>query len=237
MIEQDGQSPVVADPNVVILYNPEQDYARYEVDRRGDHCAWYAMPEEVMAVALSDGRFNSTHVAVEAGAYLHHRLIVDYLRRATSPDPLLVEEAAMSVVDRVVRGIATSTGSGKRDATTARHEALVRDAQLLMAHNYRMAMDLTSIAREVGSSPYHLARVFRRLTGRTIHRHLMQLRLRSALVDLLATTADLASIAHDSGLSSHSHLSRMFTDQFSTPPSRIRLIAHVEEQLRKIVKA
>jgi AraC-like DNA-binding protein len=72
------------------------------------------------------------------------------------------------------------------------------------------------------TSPCHLARVFRESTGTSIHQYLLRLRLALALRRLLASEADLATIASDLGFSSHSHFSARFRALFGTTPTEIR---------------
>ena len=72
------------------------------------------------------------------------------------------------------------------------------------------------------ASPYHLARVFRETTGTSIHQYLLRLRLGLALRRLLASEADLATIASDLGFSSHSHFTARFRALFGTTPTELR---------------
>jgi AraC-like DNA-binding protein len=62
-------------------------------------------------------------------------------------------------------------------------------------------------------SPFHLTRVFRELTGRTLTQYLHDLRLRAA-VDRLGE-ASLARLAADLGYCSASHFSDRFRDTFA----------------------
>jgi transcriptional regulator GlxA family with amidase domain len=67
---------------------------------------------------------------------------------------------------------------------------------------------LSALAKRVYSSPFHLARLFRRYAGVPLHRYQTMARLTAALDDVLDTSRDLATVGVDFGFSSHSHLHR-----------------------------
>jgi AraC-like DNA-binding protein len=83
-------------------------------------------------------------------------------------------------------------------------------------------MTLPELARRVGASPFHLARVFREETGLPIHRYLVHLRLALAWDRLLDGDESLSTIAHAVGFSSHSHFSTVFRRVFARSPSSLR---------------
>jgi AraC family transcriptional regulator len=68
----------------------------------------------------------------------------------------------------------------------------------------------------------HFARMFRRHTGASLHRHLLRLRLRAALERIVATLDDLAAVALDVGFASHSHFTDAFRREFGRAPSEVR---------------
>ena len=73
----------------------------------------------------------------------------------------------------------------------------------------------------VGASPYHLSRVFRTVTGHSIHQYRMQLRLRAVLAGL-ATGQPITDLAMSCGFASPSHLSQLFRRCFKIPPSQLQ---------------
>ena len=85
-----------------------------------------------------------------------------------------------------------------------------------------MTSDLAELARLVGSSPHHLSRAFRRVTGRTISAYRNELRVRSVLGDLAAGEADLAQLASRYGFADHAHLTRTVRRYAASPPSALR---------------
>src|SRR5262249_48871565 len=95
-------------------------------------------------------------------------------------------------------------------------------AMALLARQFREPLALADIASAVGSSPFHLCRLFRRETGLSIHRYLSRLRLRAALELLPEYNGELTRLAVDLGFSSHSHFSDVFHREFSLAPSELR---------------
>ena len=76
-------------------------------------------------------------------------------------------------------------------------------------------------------SPFHLTRVFRELTGRTLTAYLHDLRLRAA-VDRLGEES-LSRIAADLGYCTPSHFTDRFRTAFGVPPSQLRNLMEAGE--------
>lgn len=109
-----------------------------------------------------------------------------------------------------------------RPRTEERHREQVEAARTLVESRFREPLRLDEIAEAVGSSPYHLARVFKRKTGLPIHRYLQRTRLRVALEAVMSGCGSLTALAFDLGFSSQSHFTSTFTREFGVPPSRVR---------------
>ena len=69
---------------------------------------------------------------------------------------------------------------------------------------------------------HHLSRIFQHHTGFTIHRYLVQLRMRQALERLAGGEQNLTMLALDLGFSSHSHFTDAFRREFGCAPSAVR---------------
>jgi AraC-like DNA-binding protein len=98
----------------------------------------------------------------------------------------------------------------------------VEGVKTFLGREFRGPLRLDGIAAAVGSTPAHLGRVFRRVTGTSIHTYLTRLRLRAALEPVMAGADDLSGLAHDLGFSSHSHFTYAFRREFGCPPSQLR---------------
>lgn len=81
---------------------------------------------------------------------------------------------------------------------------------------------MTEIAGAVHCSPFHLARLFRRQTGTSLHRYRTALRMTQALARLSQGESDLSRLAADLGYASHSHFTSVFRRTFDTTPNQMR---------------
>ncbi|MEO0424946.1 MAG: helix-turn-helix transcriptional regulator [Pseudomonadota bacterium] len=236
IIEQAGAKPVVADPNTAVLYNDHQPYRRTANHALGDRCEWFAYGAATVVQAIAgadpsvhdreDRPFHTNHAFPDRMTYLHQRELVHYLERTARPDPLFVDEVALSLLQRVVGG---SPGRGKRPGSRAkaRKEELADAARQLLAREVGGALSLSELAQRVGCSEFHLCRAFSASVGTTLHRYRDQLRLRSALQRLSEAGESLTAIALDLGYSSHSHFTSRFHRAFGLTPSRYRANASV----------
>jgi AraC family transcriptional regulator len=98
----------------------------------------------------------------------------------------------------------------------------VEQTRALLASAPARRWDLYTIGRRVRCSPYHLARQFRALTGESISRYLLRLRLALAVDRLAQGEADIGRLAVDSGFAHHSHFTARFRGAFGMTPARAR---------------
>jgi AraC family transcriptional regulator len=241
VIEHAG-GPVVATPNHVMFYNPNQTYRRRLLNPTGDHCAFLVVDERLLADAgLRELRFPVSHGPVEPRTYLLQRLVLRAAGPRSGADRLLVEEALCRVLGEAVASGLRLAGAGRRtrQATTSGHAELVEATKELLAVRLGERLTLGEIARAVHSSPFHLARVFRARTGFTIHGYRNQLRLCSSLERVFEPDADLGLLARRLGYSSHSHFTVSFRRAFGRPPSAVRRAGRSRDlvELRTIVEA
>lgn len=228
-IEHEGGRRFVADPTLVTFYNAGQRYRRYRLDPGGDRGDWFAVApsaaEDVVAawdpaVEPRGGRvFPFTHGPSDRASYLWQRAIFEHVCRTPQPDALLVEESVLTVLDRVV-GLAV----GRRTAVAGRDRDRDRvdAAQCLLADRFTEALSLHDLATHSGCSPFHLARLFRQVTGHSLHGYRTELRLRSALDGLASPSCELVTLALSLGYSSHSHFTSVFRHAFGVTPSEVR---------------
>jgi AraC-like DNA-binding protein len=191
--------------------------------------------------------------------YLEQRRIFARLRaaqgRREGVDSIEVEERVLSLVSRAIRSASVRNGDGgsgvgrrRRGSRTAgpralrQRQAIADAARALIGRRFRERLDLATIAREIGSSSFHLARSFHEVTGTTVHAHITVLRLRAALEYLALEPRagrtgprafameprvfrpgdSLAFVALEVGFSSHSHFTAAFRRAFGVTPSRAR---------------
>jgi AraC-like DNA-binding protein len=216
---------VVTDPGVVTLYNRGDDYRREALCGRGDECEWFSVAPEILEEAVhgvpgaaGEARpFPVSHVFSTNAVFLQQRRVVSALLCGQPLDPLCVEEAVLNLLD----GLVSQSLHGPVSNVTERHVQLVCRARRILAARFTERLRLAQLAGACGVSPWFLARIFRRVTGTTVHDYHERLRLRAAL-DPVSAGHDLSALAHDLGFASHSHFTESFRRAFGVPPSGFR---------------
>lgn len=223
-VEVDG-CRMVADPASVVFHNPGQEYRTRSAPGlpQASTVVWIreaALLEILAQVGTSHaGRFPSPIAPLEPRAALAHYRLRTLLEEATA-SPLAVEEASLQLAAEVLGGGHNERGTPPRRA----HRELVHSVQELLARRFRERILIEDIARGVGSSPFHLSRVFSRDAGIPIHRYLTRLRLFAALEQMADGERDLSRVGLDAGFSSHSHFTTAFRREFGCPPHTVRAL-------------
>lgn len=230
-IEHEGRDAFVADANTVTYYNRGQRYRRRKISWRGDACEWFAVAPETIAETLAAHEpaaidrprdpFPFTHGPSDPDSYLRQRTVFHHVSKERRPDRLFVEEAVISILADVT-ALAYARQQPKPARPRRREVDVIEAARDVIARRFKENVSLSDIAREVESSVFHLARVFRSRTGFSLHTYRNQLRLRSALERLREPGVDLTAIALDLGFSSHSHFTETFRRAFGKTPSLVR---------------
>jgi len=214
-----GAAPFQADATVATVYRPGQEYARRPVDAAGDRCDYFVPGPDVLRDA--EPLFAERRVGTPGSLYFRQRAVVRRVLEARPEASLAVDEAIVEVI-----GAAADTVVRPRRRTgdsSARHREWVAHAQFLLARNPGADLTLTVIALRVGCSAFHLCRVFRARTGRSLHEYRMEFRLRASL-DRLEQGDDITSVALALGFSSHSHFTSAFRRRFGRAPRDYRAV-------------
>jgi AraC family transcriptional regulator len=194
-----NKDQVVAESTRVLFFNRHETYRVLHPIAGGDSCT-------------ASSAYVALHLHRLRRLLLSHRQV----------DPLLIEETCGSLLqgsmaDAYERGRMTRQPVGR--ATRQAHRDLVDATRIVLAQKFREKLCLGDIARAVFSSPFHLARIFRRETGLSLHRQLTRLRLHHALEHLANGKPDLTMLALDLGFSSHAHFSHAFRREIGSAPS------------------
>jgi len=83
-------------------------------------------------------------------------------------------------------------------------------------------LSLEALARQIGFSPYHFARLFRQTTGESPHQFVLRQRIARAQRLLTEGGMPLAHVAVESGFADQSHLTRAFKRQLGLTPRAYR---------------
>ena len=226
IIEHAGGERFVSSPAVAPLYNCGQEYRRRRLSEEGDFCDWFAIAPETLRelvdgrAADSDRPLRRSHVRVDPRLYLRQRSVVDHLLRGAA-DALFVEETMLHVFRRLLAAPAVPEPAVPSPA----RRDLAQGAAELLSRTFPRNWSLTRIARDLGTSPFHLARTFKRSLGVTIHQHRLALRLHASLELLRDTPTGISDIALDLGFADHSHFTVSFRRRFGVTPSAWRKTA------------
>jgi AraC family transcriptional regulator len=208
---------VVADPCTVLVLAAGEDYRVTHPADGGDACTVLAFPPEITQEALGQSRVS--HGILRAGTQLAARRLVVALRQDSAG--LRTAEVAMQLLKAIAADV-TGQALAQRLGPLARRRA--EEVRALLACDPGAAWRLDHIARAVHCSPFHLARQFHAVTGETIWRYLLALRLTLALERIAAGETSMARLADDLGFAHHSHLTACFRVRFASTPSKMRTI-------------
>ena len=229
-----GREALVVGPAQVLFQNAGEPYRVIHPVPGGDRCTVLRFSATALTEALAgyepasrerpDAPFRIGHGPVGLPVLLRLHRLRQRLRRGEA-SPLEAEEEAFEVLRRAAGDAYRARGTpseARLPGTVAHRRRLVEAARLRIASRPGDEHSLTRLAREVGGSPFHLARIFRQETGLPIHRYLTRVRLALALARLEQGESNLSALALDLGFSSHGHFTAVFRSAFGAPPSRLR---------------
>lgn len=232
-IQHDGKRPFVADLQLATIYNRGQQYTRRAIGDGGDRGEWFAVSEEVAReiVATSDGLaasagerpFAFQWAPVDSALFLHQRGFARQLRHGAL-DALQLEEGVIGLVSAVLANArrAQCRAAPPPPRSGARQQLLVGRAKAHLLHHASENTSVTVLAQFLGTSPYHLCRVFRAHTGLSLHQYRVQHRLRSSIERVISCNESLSSVAADLGFASHAHYTSVFRRHWRTTPSQLQ---------------
>ncbi len=214
-----------------ILFHPAGcTIERRQANGERDLAFWFAIDPAIFEEALGrcgyDGQFPVDALASDPSIHLR---IVALLKCIDDEqiDSLEIESRALSLLDSICCSMHT-LGRSTRDLVVreqAKHKArrLVDNAKAYINENLTSNNGLADVARATGVSSYYLCRLFKSVCGLTVHEYKTRQRLVHVFEALTnGAGADLARLALDTGFSSHSHLTRIFTRRYGIAPSRFR---------------
>jgi AraC-like DNA-binding protein len=229
------KNQLVAEPTCVLFFNRHETYRVSHPTAGGDNCTAIHFKEKALVDFLSsidpgvaespDRPFRFAAVASSASLALNLYRLRRLLLSQRPVEPLIVEEICASLLADSVGGAYEQRGGilqSVRESTRQAHCDLVDATRVVLAHRFRDKLSLSELARAVFSSPFHLARIFRRETGTSLHRQLKRLRLRFGLERLANGRPDLTMLALELGFSGHAHFTEAFRREFACTPSEFR---------------
>jgi AraC-like DNA-binding protein len=176
----------------------------------------HVRPSSSLLEELRLPRARWTTVPLTTRAYLRFRLAVEAATRGET-DGLELGEACLSLFAAIPERAAQDS----KPPTQSRHVELVEDTKALLLRRFRESLSLHEVAKAVGTSAFHLARLFGRHTGLTLHGYRTRTRLLHALDRLEEARGTLTDLALDLGYSSQSHFTDAFRRAFGAPPGSV----------------
>jgi AraC-like DNA-binding protein len=233
-IQHEGSRPFLADPNLATIYNRRQRYVRHAASPAGDRCDWFGVSESVareivaaydQAAAESERPFQFEWASSPAPLYYRARQLLARARRHALCT-MEAEEGVMDLVATLLEGAyaALPKPKARRRVAVARHRELADAARAALAHCPERNTSVHELAERLGTSPFHLCRVFRACTGRTMHGYRNELRVRFAMERLAAGNGrePISGVAHDLGFASHAHFVLAMRRHVGVTPSAVR---------------
>ena len=221
----------VADPNQMLFFNQSEVYRIMHPYECQVECTAFDFRSDILqeAVSANGGEkpsnrpFKNWHALSQQSVFhLLHQLRQSFL--AAHEDASQLEEWSLTLLAAVMgsSNAGPPNKPARRSVTERAHRELAMRACLVLSANYERNLGLDNLALSVGSSPFHLARVFHGKVGLSMNQYRNRLRVRVALGRLLQGEADLARLAVDLGFASHSHFCDVFHKIVGVTPSECR---------------
>ncbi|MEV4252073.1 helix-turn-helix domain-containing protein [Spirillospora sp. NPDC049652] len=173
------------------------------------------------AGALARRRDGEWAFPVGAAVGLRHRELLGAC--GAGADRLEIEERLHVLLEVLLAQPPAGTGDTHGSAATRSHHRRLASTVQEALNSGHLTTGLDELAGLVGSSPKHLSRVFRRVTGRTITAYRNELRVRAVLEDLAqGRDTRLAELAAEYGFTDHAHLTRTIRNHLGECPSSLR---------------
>ena len=121
------------------------------------------------------------------------------------------------------------------DRTTIGKNDIVYQAVNYIATNFRNPLSLTSMASDLGYSPYTLSRVFSGTFHKNFNQYLNEIRLEYAVSLLLYTNQTITDVYMNAGFESQRTFNRVFLEEYRLSPrdyrkqNRVHALKNIEE--------
>jgi len=212
---QEGGRTVIVEAGTALLAQADLAYRAAHPFGCGD-TGCHVRPSPALLEELQLPRAPWTAIALPTRAHLRFRLAVEGVA-LSGADGLELEEACLSL-------LAATPDLSVIDAwpaTRPRHADVVDETKALLLRRFGESLSLDEVARAVGLSPFHLARLFRRHTGFSLHGYRTRIRLLHALDRVGEARGALTDLALELGYSSQSHFTDAFRRAFGVPPGAL----------------
>lgn len=143
------------------------------------------------------------------------------LEQPTATGQLYAQTAAQMLAVHLLRYYTTPTQRIKEVSQGLTQRQIGQVTDFVRAH-LNQDLSLAALALQIGFSPYHFARLFRRTTGESPHQFVLSQRIERAKHLLREADLPLAQIALASGFANQSHLTQTFKRSLGITPAAYR---------------
>lgn len=141
----------------------------------------------------------------------------------THAGKLYAQTAAQMLAVHLLRHYASIDITPKVPQTGLTRQQINRVTEFIRVH-LTDDLSLEELARQVGFSSYHFARLFRQAIGESPHQFVLRQRLERAETLLKKTDLSLTDVALESGFANQSHLTQVFKRRLGLTPKAYRLM-------------
>lgn len=223
---------IIATPAQLMLYTPGEPYRRRSLHGQGDHSDYLALDAEALLALQGElgltpqRRFPVQSRPLPSALIDRQRLLFRQLQQSPQLG-LATDDALLGLAREALQcAFAADDSVGRREGQPQwlrqRRWVELAKEHLLAALEHPPGLQALGDALHV--SPFHLARIFRRHTGYTLHGFVLQQRLRLGYDQLLDSRRRIADVAEELGFSHHSHFTTQFSREFARSPRELRRI-------------
>lgn len=102
----------------------------------------------------------------------------------------------------------------------------IEEAIAIIEKEIRHALDLDRLSKEVGLSKYHLHRLFKSITGKSLMSYVRSRKLSQSIVDLISTNRNIIDIAQNYQFEHEQSYIRAFKQKFGITPAQYRKLKY-----------
>lgn len=199
-----------------ILYKPAGEVHSNHYHSSGSHCLLIEIKNrQIEKLGQLDKTFRENVRLIKAGE--NFAIVRKIYREITAPDDLselAVEGLSLELLTQFSRRLI-----GKSNLYDP---GWLRKAKDYIHANFNQKVSLSIVAKEVGTHPSHLARVFRQNFHSSIGDYIRRLRLDFAADQLVNTNKPLAEISAEAGFYDQSHFTNLFKECYGVTPANYR---------------
>jgi AraC-like DNA-binding protein len=222
-----GRRTQILSTGFLLVGNARQNYEASHEHGAGDRCLVFDF-EEGAVEDLAESLRRGASLCPFAANVLPPHPRVDALRLLAQEEfgangAMGLEELGLSLAAHVLE--LSGTGSARSSSEVADNRRARHQIAAAIAHIERSSSDelrLSELAAAAGLSPFHFLRLFKRETGVTPHRFLVQTRIRRALELLRETARPITHIAFDVGFADLSNFINAFRREVGCSPRHYR---------------